>query len=103
MPVSRIFLIFRVLVSAFSAFSFCEISSDPCLSGVGGTFRIFHIFPGMGFESLHDFKNLTDRLHYDWLWVTWIAVSATEPQTEKEKTALKAGCQLVPDRAGESP
>ena len=47
-PVIRIFRIFRVFVSAFSAFSaflLCGISSDPCFSGVRGTFRIFRIFP----------------------------------------------------------
>ena len=58
-PVIRIFRIFRVFVSAFFAFSafsaflFCRISSDPCFSGVRGTFRIFRIFPAcIGFESL---------------------------------------------------
>ena len=34
--------------SAFSAFSLCRFSSDPCFSGVRGTFRIFRIFPVSG-------------------------------------------------------
>ena len=45
-PVIRIFRIFRVFVSAFSAFSVFSlfgISSDPCFSGVRGTFRIFPV------------------------------------------------------------
>ena len=47
--------IFRVFVSAFSVFSaflLCGVSSDPCFCRVRGAFRIFRIFPRIGFESL---------------------------------------------------
>ena len=44
MPVSHIFRICRIsLFSAFPAFSLHGISSNPCLSGVRGIFRIFPV------------------------------------------------------------
>ena len=47
-PIICIFRIFRVFVSAFSAFLLGGISSDPCFSGVRGTVRIFRIFAVSG-------------------------------------------------------
>ena len=47
-PVIRIFRIFRVFASAFSALLLCGVSSNPCFCRVRGAFRIFRIFAVSG-------------------------------------------------------
>ena len=58
--IKPIFRIFRVLVSAFSAFLFCGISSDPYLLGWEGTsaFSALSLYR----VRIADFENPTDRL-----------------------------------------
>ena len=67
---------FRVFVSALSAFLLFGISSDPCFSGVRGTFRIFRVFavsvsnrwfrksdrPALGWPALGDRDPVRDRI-----------------------------------------